>query len=764
MSSPPLPSSHGSTARLVLSALLAAAPSSAQEAGSLEGRVTVVSGAPAEGVSVSLVELRESATTDASGRYRFEDVPAGLYLLEASSPRFGRSISRVEVAAGESATHDVRLDVDVHHEFVVVTAQSDPRSDAELARPVAVLEASALQVELEPTLGETLKAVPGVHSTYFGPGASRPVIRGLGGDRIRVLEDGIGSFDASSTSPDHAVSFDPISAKRVEVVRGPATLLYGSSAVGGVVNTIDDRIPDARSDRLLQGVADLALGSVSDERSGAAALRAGQGPFVFRGEYARRETGDVSIPGFAESASLRAAEAEQGGTEDEAFGMLPNSAIENESFGAGAAVVGRRGFFGVAVREFDTLYGVPGGHAGEEAEGGEGAEAVRIDLQQRRLDVRGGRTQPFGPFRAGKLRFGAADYEHVELEGTEVGTRFLNDGWEGRLELLHRPLGSLSGSVGVQVAQRDFEAIGEEAFVPPSETLSWALFAFEEVGSGPVRGQLGLRWERQKVDARGETSQGRSFDGISGSVGALWSLPGGLGAGLTLARSVKLPNAEELYSNGPHLATRSFERGDPDLENETSLGLDLSLRKRAGRLNAELNLFANRFDRYIYERLTGEVVDGLPVVRFSQADARFVGGELEAHLDVLEEEPHHLDVELSADVVRARLTGLDEDLPRIPPARLGLGLHYQSQVWDARVEVRHAFEQDRTAPFERPTDGYTFLNASVGYRLFVGRTVWDLMLRGTNLTDAEGRAHTSFLKDSVPLPGRNLRLSARVAF
>jgi iron complex outermembrane receptor protein len=279
-----------------------------------------------------------------------------------------------------------------------------------------------------------------------------------------------------------------------------------------------------------------------------------------------------------------------------------------------------------------------------------------------------------------------------------------------------------------------------------------------------VRGQLGFRYESQEVDARGEEATSRSFDGLSSSVGLSWSHSEGMGAGLTLARSVKLPNAEELYSNGPHLATRAFEVGDSELESEASLGVDLALRKRSGRLNGELTLFGNWFDRFIYERVTGEERDGLEVVRFSQADARFLGAELEAHLDVVESEPHHLDLELSADVVHARLTEVGEGLPRIPPARVGLGVHYQSVVWDGRLELRRALRQERTAPFERPTEGYTFLNASVGRRLFVGRSVWDLVLRGTNLTDAEGRVHSSFLKDRVPLPGRNLRLSLRVQF
>jgi iron complex outermembrane receptor protein len=299
---------------------------------------------------------------------------------------------------------------------------------------------------------------------------------------------------------------------------------------------------------------------------------------------------------------------------------------------------------------------------------------------------------------------------------------------------------------------------------PPTETLSWALFAFEEVGTGPIRGQLGLRYESQKVDALNEVPESRSFDGLSGSVGAVWSSSHGFVAGLTLARSVKLPNAEELYSNGPHIATRAFEIGDADLESESSLGLDLALRQRSDWVNAELTLFANWFDRYIHERLTGEEQDGLRVLRYAQTDARFLGAELEAHVDLLETEPHHLDLELTGDLVQARLTELSEYLPRIPAARVGARLHYHDQTWGARVGVRHSFAQDRPAPFERPTEAYTFVNASLSYRLFFGATVCDVVLRGTNLTDAEGRLHTSLLKDLVPLPGRDIRLSARLTF
>jgi iron complex outermembrane receptor protein len=262
----------------------------------------------------------------------------------------------------------------------------------------------------------------------------------------------------------------------------------------------------------------------------------------------------------------------------------------------------------------------------------------------------------------------------------------------------------------------------------------------------------------------GEEPVSRSFDGVSGSAGLVWNATGGFGVALTLARSVKLPNAEELYSNGPHIATRTFEIGDPDLNKETSYGLDLALRQRSGRFTGELTFFGNWFDDFIFEELTGEEEDGLPVARYVQKNARFVGAELSAHVDLLESEPHHLDLELSGDLVRAQLTDENQDLPRIPPARYGVALHYRTLRWDARVEARGALEQDRVAPDELPTEGYTFLNASLGYRFFLGRSVLDLVLRGTNLTDEEGRVHSSFLKDLVPLPGRDFRVNARLTF
>lgn len=564
-------------------------------------------------------------------------------------------------------------------------------------------------------------------------------------------------------------------------MRGPATLLYGSSAVGGVVNVLQDTIPTVRNDRPLDGSLDLFGGSVSDYWGGRAAVKTGTGPLVVHADFSRRETGDYDIPGFAESDVLRELEeAEHEGEEhedeegEEAFGTLPNSAVESTGASVGVALVGAPGFIGASFGGFDTLFGIPGGghahggeeeHEGEDGEPEEGEEGpIRSDLRQRRVDVRGEATEPFRGVRAAKVRFGYADYEHNELEGDEIGTRFTNDAWEGRLELVHRPWGAAAGSFGLQLGRRELEAVGAEAFLPPTTTDSWALFAFEEVGHGPWRLQLGARYEDQTVEAFGADPQARSFSGFTGSIGTTWSGDGGWGAGLTLARSARLPNAAELFSDGPHVATRAFEIGDPDLEQETSWGVDLSLGKREGPVTARLDLFANRFDGYIYEAFTGEVEDGLDVIQFVQADSEFLGAELQGTVDLVHRGSRHLDFEVIADYVRAELRTTGEPLPRIPPFRWGAGLHYRDERWTGRLELRGTAEQDRIAENELATDGYTFLNASVGYRFFAGRTVYDVTLRGTNLTDAEGRNHVSFLKDTVPLPGRDVRLALRVTF
>jgi len=711
-------------------------PAQAQHAaGAIAGRVATLDDQPVTDAEVQIVELKRHAIVDAQGEFRFEGVPAGSYILQAESKRLGSAIQRVRVAPGDTVQATLTVDLAEHHEEVVVTASPDPRSQGELAVVTTVVDADRLRQQLQPTLGETLSQEPGVSSTFFGPGASRPVIRGLGGDRIRVLETGIGTGDASTTSPDHAVSLDPISAERIEIVRGPATLLYGSSAVGGVVNVIDGRIPDFVPAEKLGGEFDGRAATNAGERAGTLRLDGGAGQLAWHLEGFKRQTDDY----------------------ESGKGTVANSAIDSDGGSAGGSWIGKNGYIGVAATRFNTLYGSPA------------EEEVKIDLEQRRWDLEGQLNQSLGFLRGLKLRFGKNDYEHVELEGGEVGTRFLNDSWEGRLEALQKQYGSFSGSFGLQMGHRDFSALGEESFVPPTLTRNWALFTLQELGTGTLRPQVGLRYEKQTVDADvDEGIDNRDLDGFSGSLGLVW-LPGeDYGASLSVSRSIKLPNAEELFANGPHVATNAFEIGDPNLNEETSVGAELSLRKRSGRLTGEINVFANRFDGFIFEQLTGETEEGeeepLQVIRFVQRDADFRGAELTGVLQLLHAEPHHLDAEFGADYVRAKLRDTGEPLPRIPPRRYRLGLHYRGDRFQGLIEGVRAESQDRISEFETPTDGYTMLNANLGYRLFAGDVAYDILLRGSNLTDELALNHVSFLKDVAPLPGRDVSLSLRVLF
>lgn len=718
----------------------------AAETGRITGRVLDRSGQPVTDAAIRLAGTPRRTVVEADGRFVLEAVVAGTYLISAESPRFGRAVVPVEVRAGELVEVAVEIDPAVHRDAIVVTASPDVRSLGDLAQAVSVVSDEELMRVLKPTLGETLSGEPGVNATYFGQGASRPIIRGLAGDRIRVLLSGIGTGDVSTTSPDHAVAVEPMGAERIEIVRGPATLLYGSSAIGGVVNVIDPSIPDVLPGRTLSGTVELRGASANEELGGAAELTGELGRLAWHVDYSKRETEDYRVPGLPEAA--------EDGEDRPLRGRVENSAVESESATFGLSWVGNDGYFGMSITNFKTLFGIPA----------EVDPPVRSDLSQRRLDLKGEWRRELGIFQGAKVRFGLTDYQHVELEGEEVGTKFTNDSWEARLELPHRPLGPLRGAVGIQMSRRDFVARGEESFVPPSLTDAWGVFLFEELGEGPLRWQLGGRYERQQttVDAPGVPD--RDLAGVSGSLGLSWAPNEEYGLLLSVARSAKLPNAEELYSNGPHAATLAYEIGDPNLAVETSLGVDIGLQKRTGRLTGKINFFANTFSDFIYEELTGEEVDGLRVFRFSQADATFTGAEIEAHLDLLHAEPQHLELELTADRVRAEFADGGGALPRIPPMRAGLALLYRGERWHGRAEGRHVFAQDRIAALETETGGYTLWGLSLGYRFFTGKVVHDVVVSGSNLSDELALVHTSFLKDVAPLPGRDVRLAYRLSF
>jgi iron complex outermembrane recepter protein len=707
------------------------------ESGSIEGRVLSHDGSPAAGTSIVIPDIRRKTTADKEGDFRFDNLPAGTYLLEAVSPQYGSGLVSVKVEAGQAPPSiEIRLDLAVHQEKISVTASAYSQSLASIGQSVTVVDKEHLQETVQPTLGETLSKEPGIASTYYSPGVSRPVIRGQGGDRIRVLEDGTGVADASNVSEDHAVSSDALGAERIEIVRGSATLLYGSNAIGGVVNVLDDRVPSQVGERPVTGGFEARYGNNAGEVSGAADVSGGFKQFGWHVAGLRRETDDFESPD----------------------GVLHNSDLETKQGSAGASWIGAHGYAGISFTRFDTNYGIPNPD-----------EPIRIDMLQKRWDFRSELNPQSGFLRGIRTRIARSDYEHAELEDTgAVGVQFFNDSWEGRVELIQKELGRLQGVFGFQLSKRDFEAEGDEAFVPPTVTKNRAFFAFEKIAAGRVDFELGARFEDQDNEADDPLLASRSFNGLSGSGGVVWKLPKNCVLAFTATHSERFPTAEELYANGPHLATFQFQVGDPNLDSEKGLGGEVSFRRTAGAVSGAVTVFAQRFDNYIFLSPTGSFVDVdgelVPEFQYTHTDAEFKGGE--AHLDValLHAEPHHLFLELSGDTVRAEDRDTGEPLPFMPPLRYGLGLRYRGERFWGLVEGRHANRQDRVAAFETTTDDYTMLNASLGYRFIMGPTVHDLVLRGTNLNDTLARNSVSFLKDVVPLPGRDVSLSYRLTF
>lgn len=657
------------------------------------------------------------------------------------------------------------------HERIIISSTPLGGDLFEQTQSVTVLTEDELELQLEPTLGETLNREPGVSSTYFGPGASRPVIRGLGEDRIRVLQNGVNTIDVSNVSPDHAVTTEPLTIKTIDVVRGPATLLYGPNTVGGVVNVIDNRIATEPLPRLLVGKVEGRAATADDLLSAAGVVDLQLGPLILHLDGYIRETDDVEIPGFARSDRLRRLQPLAPG-EEEARGILPNSFTESEGGAAGLSYVSERGHHGVAYSTIDSRYGTVA------------EEDVTIELAQRRWDLRGAFNQPFAPIKAINYKWSYSDYRHTEFEGAEVGTVFEINGYEGRLEVLHEKLGSFEGAIGYQGQMTDFSAVGAEAYLPPTEITSHAIFVFEELALERVRLQFGARYDHQSNERSADPLFGpaltRAFDAVGGSAGLVYTPTDEYAIAFSAAYTQRPPTYVELFASGPHIATNAFEIGDPALSKEESIAFDLSLRRKIGRVTGAVSVFYYRFSDFITAEPTSEEDDGLPVFRYRAVEANFVGGELEATVHITEHptrepvaaepaeaahSPHSLHLDLKADYVHAQNQDSDRSLPRITPFRTSAALVYGwHDRFSARVEGQYAHEQNRTAAFELPTDGYFLLNASLSYRLPVRSAALDVYLKGTNLTNAEARLHTSFLKDVAPMPGRGVLVGVRASF
>ncbi|MDE0349494.1 MAG: TonB-dependent receptor [Gammaproteobacteria bacterium] len=753
------------------------------------------------------------------------------------------------VANAAQAEEPAPASDEIIEEIVVV---GHPLSGQGLALPSTVLTAEDLESKAADTIGATVGNEPGIHNSSFGAAAGRPIIHGLGGARVRVMEDRIDTLDVSVTSGDHAVTVDPFIAERVEVLKGSATLLYGSGAIGGVVDVHTGRIPHEVPERV-HGAVDLRGSDNGDGRNGSFRLDGGGGGMAWHIDGFAREADDYEIPGFVESAALRALadeeemhhdedeelgeddhdedeaegedhdedegedhEEEEEGHDDEdeeeVRGRLPGSSFEVRGGSVGFSFVGDRGFIGLSVSGLKSEYGIPGhahghgdedhgdeefGHGDEdededhaddededhgdedededheEEEGdhedeeghGDEAEGTPVaDLEQTRIDLEAALANPFEGFESINLRVGINDYEHLEIEPSgEVGTAFENDAWEARMELTHAPAGGWRGTLGAQFGDRQFSVLGEEAFTPPVDTQSAGLFWVGERSVGDLGVEAGLRYDRVEHDpAHG---QSRDFNGASASLGLIIPLGNSWEATLLADYSSRAPVGEELFSDGPHFATRSFEIGDPGLDTEQARNLAATLNGGGDRWSARGTFYYTDFADFIYQAATGEEEDDLEVRQFAQADATFAGFEVEGRVTVAEWGGGRLELGAFFDMVSPELdVSGNDNLPLIPPDRVGVSVAFRNDRLRANVDYVRASDQDDVAEFELPTDGYDDLRARIAWRFRPGDMSLDLFIAGRNLTDDEQRLHTSIVKDLAPQRGRTVEAGMRMRF
>jgi iron complex outermembrane receptor protein len=636
---------------------------------------------------------------------------------------------------------------------VVTGAPFENRSELDMAQPVSVLRGDDLRRKREASLGDTLSRELGVASSSFGPGAGRPIIRGLDGPRIRVLENGIGTLDLSSISPDHAVTAESLNASQIEILRGPATLLYGSGVSGGIVNVVNDRIPNQRF-KSVKGNFEARGNTATEERTGAFNARGSAGQASWSIGGFRRKTGDYHIPGRANENDPNSRK-----------GIVENSAVNSAGVSVGGSFVGERGFIGGSFSHLESKYGVPS------------PERSKIDLKQNRYDLSGELDKPIIGFEKLKVRMGYNDYKHNEIEGTgEIATRFKNKGLESRAELWHTPIGGWKGVFGVQFRDRDFSALGEEAVIPVTKSRSTGIFLVEERNWDRWRLEVGGRGEHATQDPRGDLPS-RTFNLYNASAGLLWKFMDGYGLGLSGTRGQRAPSTEELYIKGAHRGTATFQTGDNNLTSETTSNIDLALRKTTGAVTWKVNAFHNWIGNYIFVRSADVNGDGIAdrsddtgtpdpdgeflVQNFVQSGARFYGAEAEA---VFTLKPDEVDLRLFTDYVRGKLDS-GGNVPRITPLRFGLEFNHRTGPWTANVSATRVMRQNRRAELETSTPGYTLVNVEVSYRIKETRSNGiKIFLQGKNLLDEEMRVHNSFLKNFAPLPGRALVIGLRGEF
>ena len=689
---------------------------------------------------------------------------------------------------------------------VVVTASPLGRSEFDLAQPVSVLSGDKLQLKIQPTLGDTLNGEPGITGSHFTNGASRPIIRGLSDNRVLILQNGTNVFDVSNLSPDHNPSVQPLLSQRIDVVRGPATILYGSSAIGGVVNVIDNSIATAPLAKPFNIEINTRYSSPDTEFGSAFAIDfMPTKHLVLHLDGSLLTTNDVHIPGYALTPAIQDSLSPEQKARGNAFGgnpkfLVPNTRVNTKTLGGGASYVWDKGFVGFSFEQYSSYYGVPDDPQVDDPS--EMPDPVHLTISKQRYSFHSGLVDPLPYFTNADLKFSYNDYKHLELDGTSIGSTFLTHGFDSRLELVHQAFGPVTGSIGAQLTWAYLSILGEDAFLQPSNVWQGGLFDFEEIKlTSQLRLQIGGRVEinNTTIDSddpeltslTSSSQQNQTFVPLSAAAGLIYDFAKDTNAALTVRYSERAPTPEELFARGPHDATFQYLVGNPDIGLEQVLGADLSIRKRDGIVTGSLSGFYNYFFNYIESTPTGEFVDDLQVFPYEGKQANFLGGEALVAFHLLPRNltrtasssddksvksvitgegdneipnPNDLYLEGKCDYVYAQDLTDNSPLPYMPPFRYTFALVYQGEKLGARVELMHAVNQDRVPEFETTTPGYTFLNASVNYSFDVGPTNYNVYVMGTNLLNQTARESTSYLKDVLPLPGAGVSVGIKMTF
>jgi len=661
-----------------------------------------------------------------------------------------------------------------HMEHVLVTT-SIHKNEAQTALPLTVLSGEELRRQAAATIGETLNHSPGLSSASFGPAVGQPVIRGQQGPRVQLLQNSLSSLDVSSNSADHAVSVEPILADSIEILRGPATLLYGGGAIGGVINVLDGRVPSKAIDGV-SGAAELRHSSVDDGRSGVFRVDAGDGNWAVHIDSLYRDWGYPEIPGLA--VNPRNVE----DTDESSEGFIANADGRTRRTTLGSAYHFEDGYFGLSYSELDNVYGIPAGvHHHHDEEDGVGAveeeaeEGVNLAVSQKRWDLAG--DQHFDGFlELLRWRLAYSDYQHQEIEANgDVGTTFNKEAWTGRLELAHQTFsywgGDWHGVFGAQWLEADFSALGEESFVPANTTRQLGLFWLEDYHAKNWSLEAGLRADMDRLSAEQDTIKDHDTDSISTSLAGLYELNNSWTASLSLSSSRRAPTAEERFSNigntvgsyVVHGATGAVELGDEQLDSEEAQNIDLSLRAEYEMVSAKITAFSNQFNDFIYLENTGNEVDGIDVLAYRQQDAIFQGLEYELDWSFYSSANQTYRLGLFGDRIKGELDNGDS-APRLPPGHDGVRLNWQAQNWQADLSVVYAHAQTKPGANELPTASYKRIDMTVSRAFDLADVQYTIMLKGRNLGDDEIRSASSFIRDYSPETGRGIELALQMQF